>query len=225
MRKVEQTAIHTAVRYGQTRFPKSAKTECPKCGNIANFPVRFDYHINQTVFSNAARCSECKQSVLFILVRSSYSEEAEEFELFVHQASLTRQPLGRLGSTAKLPDDLERVYRSAVNVHNVKDWTATAVMSSRVLESITRSFLAENELSQPLPKQLEILAKQINLEEPITQLGQLLAKESTLNELLGLEKETTEETANLLIDLLDSLIEYLYILPQKIVQLQKRLES
>ncbi|MFP3339171.1 hypothetical protein R0J91_14430, partial [Micrococcus sp. SIMBA_131] len=65
----------------------------------------------------------------------------------------------------------------------------------------------------------------IDLEEPIVKLGQLLGKGSNLNDLLCLEKATSEETANLIIDLLDSLIEYLYILPQRIVHLQKQIEG
>ncbi|MYL63228.1 hypothetical protein GLW07_07650 [Bacillus hwajinpoensis] len=225
MRKIQQTTINSVVKYGQTKLPKSANTECPECGNDAAFQLKFDYQINQAVFSTLSRCSVCKEAVLFILIKTSHGDRGEEVELFVHQTSFTREPLGRLTSSARLPDDLERVYRSAVNVHNMKDWTATAVMANRVLESITGSFLAENELGQPLSKQLETLAKQIDLEEPIVKLGQLLGKGSNLNDLLCLEKATSEETANLIIDLLDSLIEYLYILPQRIVHLQKQIEG
>ncbi|WP_377888644.1 hypothetical protein [Alkalihalobacillus sp. R86527] len=225
MRKIQQTTINSVVKYGQTKLPKSANTECPECGNTASFHLKFDYQINQTVFSTFSRCSVCKESILFVLIKTSTSEQGEEVELFVHQTSFTREPLGRLVGTARLPDDLERVYRSAVNVHNMKDWTATAVMANRVLESITRSFLADNELTQPLSKQLEALAKQVDLEEPIVRLGQLMGKGSNLHNLLCLENSTSEETANLIIDLLDSLIEFLYILPQKIVHLQKQIEE
>jgi hypothetical protein len=225
MQKVQQTSTNSVVKYGQTKLPKSTKTECPSCGNVATFHLKFDYQINQTVFSTYSRCSECKESILFVLIRPPHNDEGEEIELFVYQTSPTRQPSGRLINTAKLPSDLERVYKSAVNVHNMKDWTATAVMANRVLDSITRNFLSDEDQAQPLAKQLTALANQVDMTEPVILLGQLLDKESNLSDLLGLEKEASEETANLIIDLLDSLIEYLYILPQTIIQLQKRIES
>ncbi|TLS35446.1 hypothetical protein [Pseudalkalibacillus caeni] len=225
MRKVQPSAISTVYKYGQTKLPKAAKTECPNCGEIINFQLKFDYQMNQTVFSTTSRCSNCKESALFVFINESGNDEAEEIELYVYNPSLSREPLKRMHGTAKFPGDLERVYRSAVNVHNVKDWTATAAMSRRVLESISRNFLADKERGQDLAKQLEALPKHVDLQGPIIALGQVLGKESNLRALLDLEMETDEEAANLMIDLLDSLIEYLFILPQKLEQIQKSIES
>ncbi len=89
-------------------------------------------------------------------------------------------------------------------------------MSKRVIESILKHFLKEKSKGQPLSQQLEILPNHVDLAKPIQSLAHLLATDGSLHRMLELESEMDYETTSLLMDLLENVIEYLFVLPGKI---------
>ncbi|MCT8137996.1 hypothetical protein H1D32_09650 [Anaerobacillus sp. CMMVII] len=140
-------------------------------------------------------------------------QASDEVKVFIYD---NKMPLAQIESDTKIPEDLIRVYRSAVNVQQLKDPSATAVMSKRVLESVMKSFLGDKVKGQPLSSQMESLPKHLDLSRPIVSLSQLVQPNSKFHQILELEQDIDEDMSRLMIELLEGLIEYLYILPSKL---------
>ncbi|WP_341985145.1 hypothetical protein [Rossellomorea oryzaecorticis] len=105
------------------------------------------------------------------------------------------------------------------------DHSATAVMTKRVLESLVKNLNAEKAKSQTLAEQFEQLPKNVDLSSPIQTLSQLTRPESPFFQMLELEKEIDDKTAELLIELLEALIDYLYVVPEKIETIKQKIEK
>ena len=95
-------------------------------------------------------------------------------------------------------------------------------MTKRVLEGINKSFLKDKVEGQELSEQLKLLSDHINFSKPIQQLSELVKGDQKLYKTLELELNPDEEMADLFIELLNSLIEYLFILPSKIDSIYER---
>ncbi|RYF45932.1 MAG: DUF4145 domain-containing protein, partial [Cytophagaceae bacterium] len=100
-----------------------------------------------------------------------------------------------------------------------------SILSRRVLEGITKSIIAEEHKSKNLPTQIRALLTQIDLSKPISTLADAIRKGGTIGAHFELEKEPNQEIASLMVDLLDDLIEYIFILPGRIQQLHDKMEK
>jgi DNA-directed RNA polymerase len=161
-------------------------------------------------------CPTCKKSTVFIIMTKDGQDEHEHADTYIYDIQASKHLINHLESLPNIPKDLIRAYRSAINVFESRENSATAVMSKRVIESILKHFLREKSKGQPLSQQLEILPNQVDLAKPIQSLSHLLATDGSLHRMLELESEMDYETTALLMDLLESLIEYLFVLPGKI---------
>jgi hypothetical protein len=150
------------------------------------------------------------------MTKDGQDEQNEHADTYIYDIQASKHLINHLESLPNIPKDLIRAYRSAINVFESRENSATAVMSKRVIESILKHFLKEKSKGQPLSQQLEILPNQVDLAKPIQSLSHLLATDGSLHRMLELENEMDYETTALLMDLLESLIEYLFVLPGKI---------
>jgi hypothetical protein len=215
MRRINPGHVNSYIKYGNIKIPKSVHSECPKCKKTTEFILNANYQKNGMVTECA--CPLCKKSTVFIILpKDNVDEHGEHADTFIYDLQASNHPIHKLESLPNIPDHLIRAYRSAINVYHSKENSATAVMSKRVLESILKHFLGENSKSQTLSQQLEILPEHVDLTRPIIALSQLLETDSSLNRMLELELDMDYETTSLLMDLLESLIEFLFILPGRI---------
>ena len=81
-------------------------------------------------------------------------EQGEHADTYIYDVQASRHPINQIESLPNIPKDLIRAYRSALNVHQTRENSATAVMSKRVIESILKHFLKEKSKGQPLAQQL-----------------------------------------------------------------------
>lgn len=88
-----------------------------------------------------------------------------------------------------------------------------------------KKLLPDEEQNKSLAKQLEILPKYVELQKPIILLGDAIRKGGNLGAHFDLEKEPDKLTATLMLELLDDLIDYLFILPQRINELRQQIEK
>ncbi|MEH7308700.1 hypothetical protein [Neobacillus drentensis] len=156
------------------------------------------------------------QQVFIIIPKEVLDEQGEYADTYIYDLQASKHPINQLETLPNIPKDLIRAYRSAINVYQARENSATAVMSKRVIESILKHFLGEKSKAQPLSQQLEILPNHVDLAKPIQSLSNLLGTDHSLHRMLELETEMDYETTSLLMDLLESLIEYLFVLPGKI---------
>ncbi|WP_240338316.1 hypothetical protein [Peribacillus alkalitolerans] len=159
------------------------------------------------------------------MILNQMEQVNEENVLYIYDPNSAKELLTHLENIKDIPADLTMAYRSALNVSEFKDSVATVVMSKRVLESILKNFLGEEIKGQNPSKQFEQLQKHDDFARPLQFLSQLAQPGSIFYQMLDLEKEIDQEMAALLMELLESLIEYLFILPNKIELLQSKLEQ
>ncbi|WP_216828506.1 hypothetical protein [Alkalihalobacterium elongatum] len=223
MRRILPGSILSYSQYGHMKIPKEVKCKCPECSKTARFSLKADYQANRTGLFSKGSCPECKSSSSFVIMISDYLDKSNaEVEVYIYDSRTT---FAEVENHSDLPEDLIRAYRSALNVHQSKDPSATAVLSKRVLESVVKSFIGEKAKGQTLSEQLEHLPKHVDLNKPITSLTTLVHPESQFHQILELERDLDDDMARLLIELLEGLIEYLYILPLKIETTHNRIHQ
>ncbi|WHY02826.1 hypothetical protein [Neobacillus sp. DY30] len=217
MRRINPGSVNSYIRYGNVKIPKSIQSECPQCRNITEFMINANFQSSKNGLLTESSCPGCKKSTVFIIMtKDGQDEQNEHADTYIYDTQASKHLINHIESLPNIPKDLIRAYRSAINVFESRENSATAVMSKRVIESILKHFLKEKSKGQPLSQQLEILPNQVDLAKPIQSLSHLLATDGPLHRMLELESEMDYETTSLLMDLLESLIEYLFVLPGKI---------
>ncbi|MFN7249594.1 MAG: hypothetical protein ACK4M9_02280 [Anaerobacillus sp.] len=223
MRSISPGSIISYNQYGHLKIPKEVKCKCPTCGKNARFTLKTDSHANKIGLFSKGNCSECKAMTSFVIMLPDTLEQTiDEVKVYVYDK---KTPFSQIENVDKIPNDLVRVYRSAVNVQQLKDHSATAVLSKRVLESVVKSFLGDKMIGQPLAAQIESLPKSLDLARPIVSLSQLFHPDNQFQRILDLERDLDEDMSRLMIELLEGLIEYLYILPSKIEMTHDRIQQ
>jgi hypothetical protein len=208
-------------------LPSSVDWFCPHCHRNVNFKMNWSIssNINPVLFCTST-CSGCRKTSIFIYVGFIESEiTPKEGELFIYPEPHTRTPLSGIFDSEKFNDGLKRSYESAINVYNVGEWTATAVLCRRLLEGISMEILPEEKKKMALARQLQELPNHIDLQKPLLTLADALRKGGNLGAHFDLEKTPDENIATLMMDLLDYLIEYIYILPSRIDDLHNTINK
>ncbi|CAG9609284.1 hypothetical protein [Pseudoneobacillus rhizosphaerae] len=217
MRRINPGSVISYIRYGNIKIPKSIQCECPGCRKLNEFLLNANYQNRKNNLVTECSCPTCKNSAVFIIMTKDIAEDQDEHaDTYIYDLQASKHPINQIENLPNIPKDLIRAYRSAINVHQSRENSATAVMSKRVIESILKHFLGEKSKGQPLSKQLEVLPNHLDLAKPIQSLSHLLGPESPLSRMLELDMEMDYETTSLLMDLLENLIEYLFVLPGKI---------
>ena len=224
MRRINPGSINSYIRYGNLKIPKSIQSECPLCRQTTEFMLNTNFQNSKNGMVTESSCPTCKKSAVFIIMtKDGLDDQGEHIDTYIYDIQASKHPINQIESLPNIPKDLIRAYRSALNVHQSRENSATAVMSKRVIESILKHFLKEKSKGQPLTQQLELLPNHVDLAKPIQSLSQLLATGGSLHQMLDLETEMDYETTSLLMDLLENIIEYLFVLPGKIEVTQNKL--
>ncbi|ENQ3078575.1 hypothetical protein ACEOWG_001768 [Bacillus cereus] len=221
MRKILPGSILSHTQYGYLKVPKNVKSQCPKCGKSSEFTLKTNfYQVTKRGLFAEGLCFECQKPSEFVIMFND-----KEVEVYIYSPSDFRDPLAQLERNKHIPMDLVRAYRSTLNVSQSKDNSATAVLSKQVLESVLKHFLGEKGNGHSLSQQFEQLPKYIDLTKPIQDVGHLVHSESPFYRMLELKQEIDDEAVALLTELLEVLIEYLFVLPEKIESVHDKIEQ
>lgn len=125
--------------------------------------------------------------------------------------------------SAEVPEALKRSFVSTVEAFNSRNFVATSVCCRRTLEGIIKYLLPEPEREGNLIKLIDKAASSLDLAAPLRSLSHAIRDGGNLGAHFDEEKEPTEEMARHMVELLDYLIAYLYVLPGQIADLEKTL--
>ncbi|MGG2093336.1 hypothetical protein AB1283_11570 [Bacillus sp. S13(2024)] len=227
MRKILPGAILSHTQYGYVKVPKNVRSQCPKCDKSSEFTLKTNfYQVTKRGLFAEGLCFECQKTSEFVIMFNDHPDQInKEVEVYIYSPSDLRDPLDQLERNKHIPIDLVRAYRSTLNVSQSKDNSATAVLSKQVLESVLKHFLGEKSNGQSLSQQFEQLPKNIDLTKPIQDVGNLVHPESPFYGMLELKQEIDDESVTLLTELLEVLIEYLFVLPEKIESVHDKIEQ
>jgi hypothetical protein len=124
-----------------------------------------------------------------------------------------------------VPDALQRSFVSTIDAFNTKNYAATAVCARRTLEGIFKYLVKEEKRRPNLAGLIEIAVNEIDLAAPLRTLSHAVRGGGNLGAHFDPEREPTEPLARQMLELLDYLISYLYVLPEKIAALEKSLNE
>ncbi|MBM7586574.1 hypothetical protein JOC86_003126 [Bacillus pakistanensis] len=230
MKKINPATITSYSQFGYVKVPKTIQYECPRCLKMGSIELKansYQSNHNELLLSKG-KCNNCNKTSEFVIATPSGTSKGQNqtaTNVYIYDTRGGEHPLDQLKNNEKIPKDLIRAFHSALNVYESKDYSATAVMSKRVLESVAKSFIGEESFNQSLTQQFEELPKYVDFSKPMVSLSHLLNGNGEFNKILDLEHEMDDETAELVIDMLEALIEYLFILPQRIENAQKKIEQ
>lgn len=225
MTRIDRSDFVGTTSNNEAILPGSANASCPHCKRKVHFLITWKISLNKVANYSTNTCPSCQGVVRFIfLVDSNDPKNLNKGELYMNPGSKERSKLEGINENDKLPDSLKKAYISAVNVYNLGEWAATSVLCRKVLEGIMHTLLPDMKGNISLAKRLECLPEKINLNQPIITLADAIRKGGNIGAHFDLEKEPNEEISKLMIDLLDYLIEYLFILPARIETLHEKIE-
>jgi hypothetical protein len=144
--------------------------------------------------------------------------------LYMFPPPRARVPSIQILESTEIAEPLKRAYISAINVVNVREWSAAAVMCRRLLEGITKTALHGGNANGSLAEQIEALPEHRDLARPLLELAYVVRKGGNLGAHFDLEREPNEQIATLMIELCEDLLEYLYALPSRIDELSSKLQ-
>lgn len=93
----------------------------------------------------------------------------------------------------------------------------------RTLEGIFKYLVAQERRNAPLARLIEHVKEDKDLAAPLTSLSHAIRDGGNLGAHFDMEKEPNETLARQMVELLDYLISYLYVLPEEIKKLEQSL--
>lgn len=125
--------------------------------------------------------------------------------------------------SAEVPEPLKRSFASTVDAFNARNFVATSVCCRRTLEGIIKYLLPEDKRKGNLIRLIDLAAASLDLAAPLKSLSHAIRDGGNLGAYFDEEREPTEELARQMVELLDYLIAYLYVLPGQIAGLEQSL--
>ncbi len=125
--------------------------------------------------------------------------------------------------SAEVPEPLKRSFASTVDAFNARNFVATSVCCRRTLEGIIKYLLPEDKRKGNLIRLIDLAAASLDLAAPLKSLSHAIRDGGNLGAHFDEEREPTEELARQMVELLDYLIAYLYVLPGQIAGLEQSL--
>jgi Domain of unknown function (DUF4145) len=214
---------HSVASWGNCdghKVPASVDVVCPHCRRLLTFTLAGYNGHHLAGLPVGSRCPACGEGVRFFVFDAPPTDSPDEFpKTFLFPSPPHRPTL----DTASIPETLRPAFESSRRVLLVGEWNAAAVMCRRTLEGITKEKLPKELRDKPLAEQLRLLPEHVDLGQPIKEIGDALKEGGNLAAHFDLEREADEPLATEMVELLEYLIEYLFIVPARLRSLETQL--
>lgn len=195
--------------------PESIDTLCPHCSRTVTLTLqRHQWDEHRTTMTADAVCPGCHKTSRFWVVDPGDGRDSAQrgcaYLGIYPRPRINRKPIvepDKLNSPA-----LARVYQSAFNAYNAGLWDACSTSCRKTLEGLVINLLPDEDRKGRLFDQLKLLPQKVNLAEPLVVLADTLRKGGNLGAHFDLEREPDQHVSDLMLDLLDYFMEYIYVL-------------
>ncbi len=226
MKEIPITEIKHWFTQGQIEGADVVSTNCPWCNERGLFKLKsHQYDQPRNVFSSTASCSGCSKMVHFWTVepKGGLSNSTEHGKVFMYPIPKNR--IDELTFDDEVPEQLVRSYRSTIDAYNSKNYSSTAVCCRRTLEGMFKYLLPEGNRKIGLAKAIEEAINSVNFSKPLSSLSHAIRQGGNLGAHFDLDKEPNEDMARSMVELLQYLLSYLYVLPREIEKLENVLSG
>lgn len=205
--------------------PHVVGTHCPFCGRLVAFTLSeyyLDENRNTISASGACPAPACRRTIRVWALDpkpcpAETNKSCGELCMFPTPSDLVKPMKG----ADKIPSEIAREYKSAINVFKVGEWNATAICCRRVLEAVVQNLLPNDPRKGTLSEQLVKLKSSVDLSKPLTELADALRKGGNLGAHFDLEREPNQATARQMLDFIEFIMGYLYVLPGDVESFHK----
>jgi len=227
MLKLISSAVKSSSTTGRGyKTATSISAVCPFCIEKVIFSLgSFQEDTNRNWVSASAICPGCGRAVHFLtavsLTDSQGNPPEETLQYFMFPGTTSGYAYPSLPDTVPAP--LQRSLISTIDSLNARNFPATAVGARRTLEGIFKYLVESGSRTKNLYQLIDQVKNNHDLAAPLETLSHAIRTGGNLGAHFDDENEPTEEMAGKMVELLDYLISYLYVLPSKITGLEKSL--
>lgn len=222
-----QLIANSSVRNWAGTTPRSVgalSTVCPHCGERVTFTVlRHQADGPRNTVSGTGNCPKCNKAVHFWSVHDGSASDG--MPTAIYMCPPVRNFFQASSLSAEVPEPLKRSFVSTVDAFNARNFVATSVCCRRTLEGIIKYLLPEDKRKGNLVRLIDLAAASLDLAAPLKSLSHAIRDGGNLGAHFDEEREPTEGLARQMVELLDYLIAYLYVLPGQIAGLEQSLSK
>ena len=225
MQLIPESAVRGWGATGHVRYPGAISSVCPHCGERGVFTLssQSDDKPRRAVASSG-RCPSCTELIHVWSVRGAEDPrgpDANPEAIYMYPA--VPHHFTSKADLTDIPEPLLRAFLSTIDAFNSRNYSATAVCCRRTLEGIFKYLVDETKRGAPLGKLIEAATADVDLAEPLKTLSHAIRTGGNLGAHFDIEREPDEVIAREMVELLDYLISYLYVLPKAIRRLEESL--
>ena len=189
---------------------------CGHCGNVANCKVKAEYtrHITDEwgdFYVTTWRLLQCPACSNIILHQAYIDTSTVEQDVTIlYPTARTRLP--------KLPIEIAKEYEATLKVRRISA-NACAVLARRTLEAICTQ---QGATGGSLYQQLDSLLKSASIPPLLADIAHLGRQIGNLGAHFG-KGEASDADVGVMLDFLETILEYLYVIPAKVASVKSRL--
>jgi len=226
LKQLDINCIKRWVAKGSSKLsqPASIGISCPECSMRGVFSTKRRYYDEyRDTLSCSADCPACNTQVHFWihdLIGHDDVGEDDQPTLYMSPASNSQLDFTALPDT--VPTNVLHYCSSTQDVYQTGNLTATCVLAQSTLDALFTEFLPVGNSSSNLAKLITDSMPSIDLQQPLEQLATSLRKSGHLKELLDNRQHASPDTAEALMQLLEGLLTYLYVIPEEFARLDQK---
>ena len=223
MRQIPLSTVKKWQESNGKHLPSSISACCPKCDALAIFSLKSHTPSHSVFWTASSQCPGCGDNVLFLIVNPGAAKESPHTveELLIYPSpSSWRQPIPL---TDNVPEPLKRSFESTISSYNSKNYVATVVGCRRTLEAIFKYRSKSNNKKISLVNLIEEVKNSEDLAQPLNTISDLIREGGNLGAHFDEKLEPDQDMSRHMVELLEYLISYLYVLPSRIENLDKSL--
>lgn len=242
MQKIFSEEIPNWRADGGYYVPKSIDTVCGFCSSVSNLVTsKARAHEPTSTVMMIGRCVRCSQESKVWVVGAKKANpndisDTKDTQKFDDSQEVWVSPKAPLREVViedqNAPPRIFNAYKEAISCFNNGHWRATVTECARVLEGITKEKFPKAKEKETLYSTLQNLKSNLEkqtsylpLFEPILQLGNSLRLGRNASAYFDLEKDPDKEVAEEVLNLVEYIVIYFYVLPQKAIDLETKIEA
>lgn len=200
----------------------SVAAVCPGCSlNVVFNTKRRLYDPNRDTSSCSSDCPACGANVHFWVVDMvGHARQDGEGHPGVYMLPAPHEHMDMSEHEETIPDSVLQYCKTAQDIYFSGNLMATNVLIKTALETVFNDFLPIGNSRGELSMMIRDSISTINHNEPLAALTASTRKDGDLHTLFKQHHGTDQNTADAMMQLLETLIMYLYVLPARFKQLE-----
>ena len=196
-------------------LPLRINSTCGVCNRDLSLDVSHGRYHDEDTWLAVTHCPNTQCSA--VLRYLGFNIEGERFTRLYVDPSYEDARLPMSGIDLA-PERIQKSYIDTLATLNSGIPSAVATLARKTLEGIVRLSYpnAESLRDRSLFKLIRDLPQSMDLGRPINELALAMRESSKLSAYFDLEQDTDAETARKMVELLEYLIEYLYVIPRRV---------